>query len=608
MPGRKKDYLAKDFNAFRSDLLSYAKNYFADQIQDFSEASMGGLLLDMAAYVGDSMAYYLDYQFNELNPALATETDNIVNHAKNAGVKIFGAAPSVVDVTFYIKAKALQSAKGNWGPDPSVLPTILAEKTTLSSGAGIIFTLDEDLNFAELNSDGVLDCSFVVSSTNSGTGMPEQYIVTKSARCVSGKISNESFTCGASPQPFKTISLNKQDVSEILKVIDSSGREYYEVETLSQDVVYKRIQNLDKDKKLVESSLEIIAAPRRFIRKTDFRTRLTTIQFGSGDDSALDDDILPDPSELALPLYGKKVFNRFTIDPNSLLKTKTLGITPTSTVISVIYRSGGGITNNVPQNSIRNIITVEYEFPQDPSREDRNSVIGSTSVKNLKAAAGGANPLTLNQLRSQIASARNQQSRIVTEQDLLARIFTMPSNFGRVHKAGIRKDERNPLSTQLFILCQKADGSLGPAPDMLKKNLSIYLNEFRLISDAVDVLDGTVINYGIKFNIVCAPGVNKAGVVASAVSAIANVSKSQYFQIDQPVLESDVINAIINTTGVISLSELDFFNISGNYKGNTYSDYVHDMNKNKFKGLYVGPIGTIFELKDPGTDISGTAE
>lgn len=604
---KKKGYLAKDFNNFRADLLEYARNYFSDQIQDFTEASVGGLFLDMAAYVGDTMSFYLDYQFNELNPALATETQNIVNHAKNAGVKIYGSAPATADVTFYIEVDAYQNSDGTWAPDPTLLPIIYQTNTTLSAGTGKSFTLDEDLDFSDTDSDGNLKANYVISDT-AGNGNPSKYILTRAARCVSGKIVQEAFTCGETPVPFRSFALTNQDVSEIIMVQDSSGRNYYEVDTLSQDVIYKRIKNLDKDKNLVESSLELVPAPRRFVAVTDFRTRLTSITFGSGDDQSLDDDILPDPAELALPLYGKKTFTRFTVDPNSLLKTKTLGISPTNTTIIATYRFGGGLQDNVGANAINTIDTIDWHFNQNPSTAAMNRVINSLAVKNLTAAAGGAAPMTLDQLRAQTGAARNQQGRVVTEQDLLARIYTMPTNFGRVYRAGLRKDPRNPLATQLYILCQRSDNTLGIAPDALKKNLSTYINEFRLISDAIDVLDGIVINYGIKFRIVTSPGANKSGVIADAVGNIKNTTSTDFMQIDQPILEADVINAIINTPGVISLVELEFYNISGRTSGRNYSDYVHDMSKNKFKGLYVGPFGSIFELRYPSNDIIGNAE
>ena len=146
------------------------------------------------------------------------------------------------------------------------------------------------------------------------------------------------------------------------------------------------------------------------------------------------------------------------------------------------------------------------------------------------------------------------------------------------------------------------------APDALKKNLRTYLNEFRLISDAIDILDATVVNYGVYFSIVVNPSSNKNTVINSVIKNIKNVSATKYFQIDQPIVEADIINVIINTDGVLSLVDLQFNSIIGAQQDREYSDFDFDMNKNKFKGLFVGPKGSIFELRYPDDDISGTAE
>ena len=67
-------YLAKDFGALKAELIQYATTYFGSQMSDFTPNSLGGLLVEMAAYVGDTMSYYLDHQFNELFLPNAIET------------------------------------------------------------------------------------------------------------------------------------------------------------------------------------------------------------------------------------------------------------------------------------------------------------------------------------------------------------------------------------------------------------------------------------------------------------------------------------------------------------------------------------------------------
>ena len=601
-----KSYLAKDFDSFRTDLITYARNYFSDQIKDFSEAGIGGMFVELAAYVGDSMSFYLDHQFNELNPTTAIETRNVESHARNAGVKVRGAAPSVATVTFYIEVPASILSDATYFPDESAFPIVKAD-TEIQSSTGIAFTLTKDLDFSERNIDGVLQANYTVSETDS-SGNPTYYILTRDAECISGKLRTDSFKLSSNAVPFRTLTLSRTDVTQIISVKDSEGNEYYEVESLIQDTVFKRVQNLDDERDDVSDNLEVIPAPYRFISTTNFTNRATTIQFGSGDAQSTDDDIIPDPSELALPLYGKKTFSRFSIDPNSLLRTQTLGISPSNTTIKIFYRYGGGLAHNVSAESIRNINSLKLMFPKSPTSAIQNHVISSFDVKNASAASGGASPFTLEELRSLISPARNQQSRIVTQQDLLSRIYTLPANYGRVFRAGLRKNEENPLSTELYLICKDKNGNLAIAPDALKKNLRIYLNEFRLISDAIDILDATIINYKINFSVICTPTSNKSTVLSQAISAIKSVSDLKYFQIDQPIVEADIINAIINTSGVLSLVSLEITNAAGTIGDKTYSGFSFDMQANLYKGLIVGTPGSLFEIKYPDTDITGTAE
>ena len=102
---KNRSFLNKDFESFRAELLEFARTYFPDRIQDFSDASLGGLFLDLASYVGDVSSFYLDHQFRELDPETAVETVNIERLARAAGVKITGASPAVAQVSFTLEVQ-----------------------------------------------------------------------------------------------------------------------------------------------------------------------------------------------------------------------------------------------------------------------------------------------------------------------------------------------------------------------------------------------------------------------------------------------------------------------------------------------------------------------
>jgi hypothetical protein len=601
---RNRSYLAKDFDSTRAELLTYAKTYFGDKIQDFSEASLGGLLLDLAASVSDNMSFYLDHQFKELSWSSAIENSNITRMLREAGVKTNGASPAVATVSIFVEVPS-KLIDGEYVPDESTLP-IIRQNSQLNSRSSVVFSTTEDIDFSEKTRLGNLRAQYVVGNVDA-SGNPSTFILKRDVKCVSGKVFTESFTITSNPSPFLTISLSNIDINEIMKVEDSEGYEYYEVQSLSQDTVFKTFPNMSSDSEEVPRSIAVIPAPRRFIKSADPLTRITTIQFGSGNASSTDDDILPDPEILALPLYGKTVMNRFTLDPNSLLKTNTLGILPKSTIINITYRAGGGANHNVAALSIRGITSMVVDFPDECLASIASSVKASIDVRNDSPAAGGAAAPTIEELRSQIPIARTQQDRIVTKEDLISRVYTLPSNFGRVFRAASRPSPDNPLSSQLFLCSRDSNGFLTTTTDTLKKNLKVYLNEYRLISDAIDILDARIINFRLKFTIFINPNSNKSSTLQAVITRVSDIMSINNFQIDQPIIISDIQNVIINTPGVLTLVDIKIESLTGTIQDRSYSTVTHNIKQYTRRGIIYGPPGSIFEMRYPQYDIVGTA-
>ena len=602
-----RSYLAKDFDSFKAELFRFARTYFPDQIQDFSEASLGGLLLEMAAYVGDSMSYYLDYQFNELFPTTAIETNNILRHLRSAGVPIGTASPASVRVTFSIEVPAvLDTANNVTKPRQDALPVILKNSAMMANG--IAFNLTEDLDFTRVDANGKIRAAIEVKTVNVNDGLPTKYKLSLEGDAISGKLSTESFAVPNQHVPFREIVLAETDISTILSVIDTDGSKYYEVNSLSENVVFEKtdVSHDFADEQIYD--LGLLPAPRRFVKIVEPQAKLTTLRFGSGNAEAFDDDILPDPSDVALPLYGKSTMSRFVLNPSSLLESQTLGIAPLNTTLTVTYIHGGGLSHNVSANSIKSIDTLNIKFPRGPSGNISDEVRGSVSVTNLKAAGGGMSAPTLDELKEKIPAMRQMQSRIVSSQDLLARVYTLPNKFGRVFRAAVAPNPNNPLATTMFVISKDADNKLAISPDPLKKNLRNYLNEYRLVSDALDVVDARVINFGVEFGVVVGTNSNPTLVIQQITSQLFQLLKVENYQIGRPIILADIVNTVINTTGVISLIEMPkVFIRVGNMEGRKYSAINFDPLANMTKGMIIPPVGAIFELKYGDFDIIGNA-
>ena len=602
---KERSYLNRDFDSFRAELLRYSTAYYADKLQDFSDASVGGMFNDLTAYVGDVMSFYLDHQFNELNLETAIEPANVERQIRLAGVKITGASPALCDVDFYIKVES-EIFNGAYRPKDTYLP-IIKQGTKVQANNGTIFELVEDLDFSKKDGSGNLIANVSVQSTDA-TGKPTFYSLRLTGTCTTGETVRENFDVLNDFRPFRRISLSRPNVSEILSVIDADLNEYYEVSSLSNDVVFKKSQNTGDDSSTVSDNLYVKPAPYRFITQTSLTTAITTLIFGSGRADTVDDDIIPDPSEISLPLYGsRKTFSRVAIDPNSLLSTNSLGVSPVNTTLTITYRSGGGLSHNVAPRTIKLVTALVTEFKSSVPPTKIAQIRASVETNNVKAATGGEDMPTIDDFRFTALNYKNSQSRIVTRQDLVARVYSMPPNFGRVFRVGSRSNPTNPLSSLLYIISRDVNGYLTLSPDTLKINLAKYLNEFRLTSDAYDILDASIVNYKFSYNVVIDSGVDKTTTLGFINQKIKDYLSIKNFQIDQQIVISDIVNLILNQVGVISLEKYSFTNMSGKIDERDYSIVSYNLAQHTARGLITPPPGGIFELKYPDYDIIGNA-
>lgn len=598
-----KSYLARDFDSFRAQLIEYARIFYPDKIQDFSEASLGGLLVDMAAMVGDTMSFYLDHQFNELNYNRAVELGNIEAHLNNAGVKIRGKAPASTSVTLTFIVDAKQTG-GQWAPDTDQLPNVLTG-TTFRATNGTTFTTIEDVDYAKTDFLGELLAEVEIETT-SVDGSPNTFKISRSLQVVGGKIVTEAFSVPDTHVPFRTITLSSADVSSVLSIIDSNKNSYYEVSDLSQDNVFVSVStDAAADQSRATSNLEIIPAPYRFTQTTSLTSRLTTLRFGSGDAKSTQDNIISDPSELALPLVGTTTFAKFSIDPNSLLNSNSLGVSPRATTLTVNYLAGGGLNTNVGSNAINQTTNLSVLFPSGATSAQKTSIKASASVTNISPASGGDDALSVNDLKAKIPSAQNSQNRIVTRQDLLARVYTLPAQFGRVYRAGVTPSMDNTLSSDLYIISRDSSGKLAAASDTLKLNLRNYLNEFRLVSESMQIKDAKIVNFGVEFTIRVIPNANKITTLQGVINNLVTLFDVSKFQVGEPIVESSVIFSILNSSGVQALPSLKFINFFGSQNEQDYSGEVFDLNTNLINGMIVPSPDSIFELKYVNTDIIG---
>jgi hypothetical protein len=598
---RSRKYLNKDFEGFRADLIEHAQTYFPEKVRDFSSNGLAGLVVELCSYVGDVQSFYLDHQFRENDPELAVEPTNIKNHLRKAGVKVVGASPAVVPLTFYaiVPSNGLTPAY----PKLSTLPVIQSGTTALANN-GVMFELVEDVDFGELGADGKLRNTTIRVISQNNDGVATSFELSKEGLGVSGQRFSDSFTLSGTP--FQKVSLTKRDVSTIISASDNLGNIYYEVGSLTQDSVFEAITNRNADNELVKDLLIIRPALYRFTSEMSYDTRITSLTFGSGTTDELDTDIVPDPGRMALPLFGKRNFARFSISPANLLRTSTLGTVVPNSTLTVTYRYGGGLNHSIPKETMSGLDVLRIAFPGNPTSEESSRVRETVDVQNLVDAIGGDDAPTLDELKTLIPAARSSQERIASKEDLLARIYTLPSNFGRIYRASAEANPVNANSSIVYLLSKGVDGQLAPAPDSLKKNLARYINLFRLVTDGLDFLDGQVVNIQVKYSVTIESEQNKQIVLQEINRKLRRYFAIQNWQIGQYINLSEVQNLIFNTQGVLSFVDLSITNVYGTVGSKVYSSTVYDTRANVLKGnLMFPPRGGIFEVKYPAADIFG---
>ena len=591
----RKRLINKNKEEFKSELLDYAKTNFSNQITDFTEASLGGMLLDFAAIVGESLTFYIDQQINELDYENASTEYSILNHLKKANVNVGFATPSSVIVDIFILCPP--DSSNPEVPDSDYLPLIKRE-TQVSSIDGINFVLEENIDFRK---NPVVVKTILI-------GSDEYLMLKKSGIFSSGNIASESFAFDEdTTNNFLTCTLSNSNINKILSVTDNSENvnKYKEVEFLSQDTVYEKVELEDTD------FITVKPAAFRFVCERNYEDGLTTLRFGNSNNKINEDGVLSNPEELSLPLLSRDYITDYSLDPAKLINSKSLGVSPAGKSINVKYKHGGGIDHNVQARSIDTLEKIVYSFPnlsqESPTTE---LMINSISVLNEEEAVGGSAAMQLSELKSMILPSLKMQSRIVTQEDLLARLYSMPSNFGKISKAAIVDNPYSKAAKDLYIICKNEENHYIAANDALKYNLSKYLNEYRLIGDTYNILDVDIYNIGVFLKIKVSSNYEINDVLTEVQSKIYTLMQFEKLQISEPVNVNKIIKIALDTQGVLTISS-NFKTIVRPLSTSTVTrsraiDTEKFYNNNTFsvfdrysEGLIMPPKGGIFQLKYP---------
>jgi len=596
MPKKKPsiNYTSRDFNAIRADLESYVKRYYPDSFRDFTEASFGSLMLDTVAYVGDMLSFYVDYQANESFLSTATEFRNILKLSNELGFK-YDPYPSSFGVcNFYITIPT----QGTFpAPDDDYKP-ILKKGSTFYSTSNAIFTLLEDVDFSKS------DNPIVTAAQNSSTGSPESYAVRAAGQVISGELAIQEVAIG-DYERFLRVGLNGQSISEVVSVFDDNGNQYFEVDYLTQNIVHVPVLNKGNNSNTVPYIMKPVSVPRRFT--TEATPNGVFLQFGYGSEETPVE--LKDPSEVILQMHGKGYVADSSFDPSVLNETDKLGVVPSNTTLTIIYRINTNKNVNAAANAISRVATANFQFAASETLDEskKSSVINSLAVLNEEPIVGDTTLASADEIRARAAGAYASQNRAVTKQDYISMAYNMPSKYGKLKRAAIEldSDSFNQRNLNLYVISEDTDGTLIKTNSTLKSNLKTWVNQYRMINDTVDILDAKIANLAIDFKVLAFPGINKYDVLNNAITTLQNVFNKTFY-IGEPFLITDVYQTLKLVPDVMDVVKVEITT----KEGGTYATSpvsVEDIKS--VDGRYLSPpADVIFEIKFPNADITGTIE
>ena len=616
MADRDIKYLSKDFSTFKQNLQEFSKNYFPNTYSDFTDASPGSLFVEMASYVGDVLGYYVDTQLQENFLLYTKEKENILSLAQSLGYKPKMATAASVDLDIFQIVPASGSA-GNKVPDYRY-GMVLKENSEISTtgGTNVSFNTIQDIDFKMSSS---FDPTTVSVYSTSG-GDVNYFLLKKKVKAISlGNRKTVDFTIG-NAEKFKKLTLSDTGITEITSCIDSDGNVWYEVPTLGQETVFQTVENnslndptLSGDSDSTPYLLKVVKTPRRFTTRF-VNDNTLEIEFGSGILDEDDQEIIPNITNVGLNLPQGKDKLDLAFDPSNFVSTKSYGLAPSNTTLTFIYYAGAGVSSNVPSNTLtsgNNLIIEQPSFIGENS-DTKALVRNSITFNNPSPARGGKDGDTLEEIRINALSSLSTQKRAVTKEDYIIRTLNMPSKYGAVSKAYITKDEilnkqsadTNPFALNLYVLGYDNNKNLSTLNTATKENLKTYLSQYRMVTDSINIRDAFIINIGIKFDLVVLPNFNSQEVLSRCISALQDYFDVDKWQINQPIVIGDIMFVLTSIKGVQNVQNIQIENKYGIANG--YSRFIYDIESATSNNVVYPPLDpTIFEIKNPNTDITG---
>ena len=656
--GRDIKYLNKDFAGFRQNLIEYAKTYFPKTYSDFNESSPGMLFIEMASYIGDVMGYYIDDTLKESLMLYAEDKENVLALAQYLGYKPKVTAPALVSLSVYQLVPAVGIGVNN-RPDSKYYLRVKEGMVVQANSTGTLFRTTELLDF------NVSDEREVTIYSKEGDE-PTFYLIKKRVNAISAELKTIEVAFGSPQEFSKIdiADDNVIEIYDVRDGNGNKWYEvpYLAQEMVFVDYANNEYtdKNLAQFKDSVSNILKVLKTSRRFVTKVN-ADNTTTIVFGGGNSTSSDETLIPNFKNVGLGLNSSINKLGESFDPANFLKTKSYGQAPSSTTMTVSYLVGGGIASNTPVGDITRIENISFDEDTNSFTDNELGAYklakSSIAIENEVTALGGRGPETIDEIRENALANFSSQNRAVTRKDYQIRALSLPPKYGGIAKAYCAPDgeldnnspssilanpdtlseftqlvqsmqgksemeikdnvskflvgkknnlneKNNPFAINLYVLGYNQNKNLQQigTNQALKQNLKTYLNEYRMLTDGVNLLDGFIINIGVDFEIMVYGGYNKREVLVRCIDEITNYFNIDNWTFNMAINLSELELLIAGIEGVQSVPKCEIINkCLGQYS--QYSYNIAEATKGKM--VYPSLDPSVFELKYPAKDIKG---
>ena len=593
-------YGSRTFGEIRTDLIAYIRQAYPEVLSDFTDSSVGAMLIDLNAGVGNNLSINTDRAFQETQLEYAQQRSSLLSIAKNMGFNIPGRSPSVTVVDFTVTVPVLGDR-----PDTSYYPVLAPGAQAI--GAGKIFETQDVVNWSSPVSNLGDPNRSIIPNLNSN-GVVMSYNVTKREVIINGSTNIYKRIISANDVvPFFSIVLPDPDVIEIENVVLLPGvnyttnppvsdfyvndNRYYEVDYLAQQRVFVENYSNSNDTEGIKAA-HWIDITKKFIKEYT-SNGFCKLTFGSGD---------ADANAFKSGFLKAGVSNRYFLD-NFLNNTALGEKLKANYTLFVRYRTGGGSNSNLGANTLTQMGGYTLRV-QGSDSSFNQSVQRSLKVTNPIPAIGGNDGLSNEQIRMLIKYNFASQERDVTLTDYLLQLYKMAGKFGSPFRANAFKQNNKVV---LSILGIGSDGKLSNTSNtLLKSNIAEYLTEFRMVNDYIEINDGKIFNLAFDID-VYVENIADNQIANNIITLVRDYMDINKHEMDQNIFLGRLERQILEANGVINVLSVKVYNrVGGQYSNNVVSQEFANTNTGEIKiqnnTIYSTENG-MFEIKYPEKDI-----